>query len=233
MQNFQIIPALDIKNGQVERSLKGDPFYWVEKFEKAGAEFLHLVDFNQALGEEHDNFDLIRKIISQTKLKVELSAGIDNLAKLKKYLALKPWQLILPSQSLVDFKFLNQVIKDFGSDQITLAVDVNQGFVDPRGFKIKEKIRLTDLISDLKKLPIKRYIFTEKEKDGSLKGCNLKATQEFKKLIGPDKQFIASGGVASIEEIKALKKAKIDGCIIGRALYDNKVNLKQVLNEIN
>ncbi|MBD3245266.1 MAG: hypothetical protein GF335_04730 [Candidatus Moranbacteria bacterium] len=236
-KKFPIIPSMDIKNGRLSRiSAKFlnnnpnkhlNPFFWIEKFNKLGINYLHLVDLDAALNKKTKNFPLVKQIIKSSQLKIEISAGIKTRQDIEKYLELNPWQIILSSASVFNEKFIKNTLKQFKSNQITLSVDYNQGFAASRGNIKKSKIKISTLAEKLSQLDIKRYIFTDVSKDGKLSGANLKAAQKFKETVRS--KVLISGGVKSNKEIQTIKNSSLDGCIIGKAIYENKIDLQKIL----
>lgn len=236
--NFQILPAIDIKDGQCVRLLKGDfdkqtaynndPVAQAKYFDTQGAKYLHVVDLDGALEGNPRNFDLIKKIVKQTNCNVEVSGGIRTFEDIERYLAINPWQIILGSVAVFNLNFVSDVIKKYSSEKFSIALDSKDGFAASRGWVEKSDITIADLAKQLNEIGIKRVIFTDVGRDGTLTGVNLEKTLEMKTIFSG--QVIASGGVSTVEDVSQLKEAGVDGTIIGKALYENKIDLKELLS---
>ena len=233
-----IIPAIDLKDAQVVRYTKGrlnkkvysdNPVAVALGWQAQGAKFLHVVDLDGAFTGKQKNLGVIKKIIKALSIPVEVSGGIRDLETLKKIIALGAKRVVLGTRAIEDLSFLKMTIETFGA-KVALAVDASGGKLGLHGWKKSAKLKLKDLLKDLKKIHLKTVIFTDITRDGTLKGINLTAIKEL--LESVDREVIVSGGVSSLEDISklvGLSEPNLKGVIIGKALYENKFSLKEAI----
>lgn len=235
---MRIIPAIDLWEGKVVRLKKGDPaqstvyssepLETARKWARAGAKLLHLVDLSAALGKK-DNFDIIKKIIEEKIIKVEVGGGIRSLAKAQELIAVGAQRVIIGTKSL-DEEFLKEMIISLGSDKVAVGVDIVEGCVAIEGWQKKTALKGIDFISHLRTIGVKWVICTDISRDGTLSGVNLKEIIGFSDFGNIN--FIVSGGVSSLEDLKKIneKAPFVWGVIIGKALYENKIDLKTAIS---
>ncbi|MDD4955399.1 MAG: 1-(5-phosphoribosyl)-5-[(5-phosphoribosylamino)methylideneamino]imidazole-4-carboxamide isomerase [Candidatus Omnitrophica bacterium] len=233
-----IIPAIDLYKGKVVRFVKGDPVHstvysddpllaacnWV----KEGAEVLHIVDLSAALGEA-DNADIIEQIIKEINVDIEVGGGIRDVKKALRFKKAGAKRIIVGTKSLED-KFLKELLSALGRDSLAVSVDTKEGFVATHGWQDKSKLKPIEFIEHLSLSGIKWVIYTDISRDGTLEGLNFKALKEL--AVFKDINFIASGGVSSLNDIKEVKDKLpfIWGIISGKALYDKKIDLKAAIS---
>jgi len=231
-----VIPAIDLYDGKVVRLTKGnlsslkvysdDPLKIAERWEKAKAKLLHVVDLSAAFG-EGDNTDIIKDILKKVRTKVQVGGGIRDLHKAKELISLGVERVVIGTKA-VDEDFINSLIKTVGRERIALAVDVISSNLAIEGWKKKTNFNSLDFINNLISKGIKWIIYTDTLRDGTLEGINL---NEIKKLsVFEGVNIIISGGVSSLEDIKSLKKEApfVWGVIVGKALYEDKVNMVNI-----
>lgn len=234
-----IIPAIDLKDGQVVRYTKGrfnkrvysaDPVSVALNWQRQGARFMHLVDLDAAMTGKAKNLKLIKKIIAAIKIPFEVSGGVRDLAMIKKLITLGASQVVLGTKAIEDIGFLAKAVKKYGG-KIALAIDLSAGgSIGIRGWKSSVKIDLSSLIAGLEKMRLRTIIYTDRTRDGSLKGLNFPALEKMLRATSID--VIVSGGVSSLEDIKRLKRLKrpnLKGLIIGKALYEKMFSLPQAI----
>lgn len=233
-----IIPAIDLKDGEVVRYTRGrfnkkvysaDPVSVALNWQRQGAKFIHLVDLDAAMTGKAKNLKLIKKIIAAIKIPFEVSGGIRDLATVKKIIALGASQVVLGTKAIEDIGFLAKAVKEFGR-KIALAIDVSARGVGIQGWKRSVKIKFTPLIATLEKMRLRTIIYTDITRDGSLKGLNFPALKRMLRRTSID--VIVSGGVCSLEDIKgliALRRPNLKGVIIGKALYEKMFSLPEAI----
>jgi len=231
-----IFPAIDLKDGQAVRLTKGvmnsakvysnEPYELAKRFEEMGAEWLHIVDLNGAFAGEPKNIEQIEKIRKNTNLKIQLGGGIRDEDTIKKYLDLGINRLILGS---IAAKNPQKVIKFADKYPIAVGIDAKEGFVAVDGWGKTEKIKANKLAKIYENSKIECIITTDISKDGTLSGLNIDFILDIQDAS--KKPVIASGGVASEEDIKKVKENNIYGVIIGKAFYEAKLNLQKILKE--
>jgi len=233
---MNIFPAIDLINGQVVRLLKGDydkvtvygndPLSVAKDFEAAGAKFIHIVDLDAAKDGKIHNFDIVKSICDNTKLKVEIGGGVRSEEVIKKYIDAGVFRVILGTIAIKNPDFTKEMIKKY-KEKIAIGVDIKDGFVAIHGWTEVSSISCDELFYDLENAGAKCVICTDISKDGAMSGTNLSLYKELSEKFSID--IVASGGVSSMEDIKALKDMDIYGAILGKALYTGAVDLKTAI----
>jgi len=236
---MNIIPAIDIKDGKVVRLCQGlydelkcyfnNPVDIAEKWIESGARMLHIVDLDGAREGYPKNKDIIKEIISIKKNTfIEVGGGIRTSDAIEYILNIGADRVVLGTKAL-DKLFLEKVLSKF-SERIIVSVDSKEGFVAKEGWQTKDSIGDVKFIELLKEIGLKEVIFTDISKDGMMAGPNIK---KIKSILEKTKiKLIASGGVASMEDIKELKNLSslgLSGVIIGKALYEGTINIKDAI----
>jgi len=231
-----IFPAIDLKDGKAVRLTKGlmqsakvysdEPFRLAKEFEEMGAKWLHIVDLNGAFVGEPKNLKQIEKIRKHTNLKIQLGGGIRDEDTIKRYLNLGINRVILGSIAAKDPQ---KVIELADIYPIAVGIDAKDGFVAINGWSNTEKIKAVELAKIYKNSKINCIIATDISRDGTLSGLNIDFILKIQHAS--QKNVIASGGVASIKDIEEVKKHNIYGVIIGKAFYEGKIDLKELLKE--
>ncbi|MDD5195322.1 MAG: 1-(5-phosphoribosyl)-5-[(5-phosphoribosylamino)methylideneamino]imidazole-4-carboxamide isomerase [Candidatus Omnitrophica bacterium] len=232
-----IIPAIDLMDGKVVRLVRGDPAQSkvysenptevASRWQKEGASLLHLVDLSAAFG-DGTNIRFIKEIIRKVKIKVEVGGGIRNLAKAQELVSLGVERIIIGTGSLSE-GFLQKLIKEVGADKIAVSIDVKGGYVATHGWQKISNQNPADFIASIHKLGLRWVIYTDISRDGMLQGPNL---EEAKSLASENElNFILSGGVASLGDLKKIKEEApcIWGVIVGKALYEGTIDLRQAI----
>ncbi|MFQ5354702.1 MAG: 1-(5-phosphoribosyl)-5-[(5-phosphoribosylamino)methylideneamino]imidazole-4-carboxamide isomerase [Thermodesulfobacteriota bacterium] len=230
-----IIPAVDIKDGKCVRLHQGrfdavteyfsDPVEAALRWSGAGAELIHLVDLDGALAGRAVHIELIKRIISATGVEVEIGGGIRDLATAEAYLEIPGVRrIILGTAAYRDRAFLKTLASKY-SHRLAVGIDSVNGYVALKGWVDVTGTKDIDFARELEGLGVGAIIFTDISRDGSLTGPNVKATCEMADSVNIP--VIASGGISSIEDIKTYKGKKIEGIIVGKALYTGDVDLKE------
>lgn len=237
---LELLPAVDVKAGQAVRLVQGElgseskygsPLDAALDFQKSGAEWIHLVDLDAAFG-LGSNADLLNEVIRKLDIKVELSGGIRDDQSLSRALATGCTRVNLGTAALEDPEWTAKVISDYG-DRIAVGLDVRGQTLAARGWT-KDGGDLFETIKRLDQDGCARYVVTDVTKDGTLKGPNLellKRVCEFTKA-----PIVASGGIATLEDILALKELTplgVEGAIMGKALYAGAFTLRDALKVAN
>lgn len=235
---MKIFPAIDLKDNSVVRLTQGDykqvkiystdPASIAKKFLNDGAEHLHIVDLDGAKEGYAINLEAIKAIKSVDGLFTEIGGGIRTEEQIEKYLNLGINRVILGTVAVNDFDFTAQMGKKYGS-KIVVGVDAKDGFVAVNGWLEKTEIDSFSLCKRLLDVGIDTVIYTDISRDGMLKGCNLPVYEKLCRIDGL--KVVASGGVSSLEEIKNLKNIGCDGAIVGKAIFEGKISLKDAVLE--
>ncbi len=233
---MNIFPAIDLFGGKAVRLYKGDytqmtvyndnPVFVAEDFKKCGATYIHLVDLEGAKTGIPANADVISKICDTFGGFVEVGGGIRNMDTVKKYIDAGVDRVILGTAAVTDRKFLNEAVSVYGS-KIAVGVDLKDGYVAIKGWTEVSEITAKDFFKQMQDIGVTAIICTDISKDGAMEGTN---RQLYKELSAEfDVDLIASGGVSSIEDVKALANMGIYGAIIGKAYYTGAIDLAKAV----
>jgi phosphoribosylformimino-5-aminoimidazole carboxamide ribotide isomerase len=232
-----VFPAIDLKQGQVVRLAEGDmaratvyaddPAAQAERFGEAGAEWLHVVDLDGAFAGESVNGAAVRDIVRAFPGKVQLGGGIRSREAVERWLDLGIARALIGTAALTDPQLVRQAARDFPG-RIVVAVDARDGRVATAGWADVSDVPVIDLARRFEDAGVAALLFTDVGRDGLLKGVNVEATVAL--ADAQSLPVIASGGVAGIEDIKALAPhAGIEGVITGRAIYDGRLDLAEAI----
>ena len=235
---MQIFPAIDLSGGQVVRLYQGDydqmtvygqdPCAAARTFLEAGAKYLHLVDLDGARDGTTANFGSIAAIARQGGLYIEVGGGIRTEDRIRQYLDLGVGRCILGTIAVKDFTFTERMAQKYGG-RIAVGVDARDGYVAVNGWKELSRERGVDFCRRLRDAGVRTVIYTDISRDGAEQGTNLDVYRELADISGLD--ITASGGVSSLEELRALRDMGTRAAILGKALYTGRLDLKTVLAE--
>lgn len=233
---MKIFPAIDLFGGQAVRLYKGDydqmtvydpePLNTVRKFEAAGASNLHLVDLEGAKTGQTTNLPTIEKLAKSTGLFIEVGGGIRNMDTVRRYLDAGASQVILGTAAVTDPDFTAQAVAQYG-EKIAVGADLKDGKVAIKGWLETSQDTWEVFFEKMQALGVKTIICTDISKDGAMQGTNRALYKELTQRFSMD--IIASGGVSSLEDIRALKAAGVHGAIIGKAYYTGAIDLAQAI----
>tara|TARA_B100000586_G_scaffold192991_1_gene142235 strand:- start:4837 stop:5562 length:726 start_codon:yes stop_codon:yes gene_type:complete len=235
---MKIFPAIDIKDKKCVRLLKGNfdnkkvynvaPLDQAKKYKDFGFNYLHIVDLDGALTGETVNLNIIKEIINKLNIKIEIGGGIRSLDKIQNYIDIGADKVILGSAAFKDKNFLKEACRLY-KNQIALGLDAKKGFVAISGWKEETDLNALEFLKDVNNFGISRLIYTDIERDGTKTNPNLEETVKVAEIS--NSPVIVSGGVSSIndiENIKSLNSENIEGAIVGKAIYDGDINLKEL-----
>ena len=233
---MKIFPAIDLKNGEVVRLTEGDynnkktyftnPMEVLDFFIEEGSENLHIVDLDGASEGKTFNFNTIEKIIKKCDLFTQVGGGIRNEETIKKYLDIGVKRIVLGTIAFEDLDFLEKIINKYKKN-IAISVDAKNRMIAVRGWKEIKNEDSVDCCKKFDSMGIDTIIYTDISKDGKLSGTNLDIYKELKSKISCN--IIASGGITNEEEIIKLKEMNIYGAIVGKAIYEKKIDLKKII----
>ncbi len=235
---MMVIPAIDVKDGRCVRLRQGDmaaeTVYsddiasMARRWEEAGARMIHLVDLNGAVEGEPKNFPHIEAVRKAVGVEVQVGGGIRTLSTVRRYLEAGVSRIVLGTAALTDRKFLDEACREFPR-RILLGLDARDGTVAVKGWTSVSETTAIDLLRELSGYPIGAVIYTDIDRDGMLGGPNLSALRE----IATYSPFpvIASGGISHVEDLKAVRTLgpQVVGAIVGKALYDGKLDYRAAL----
>lgn len=236
---MKLYPAIDMKDGKCVRLKQGEfkditvycdePWKVAKYFEESGASFIHLVDLDGALRGRSVNEESIRRIISEVNIPCELGGGIRTMEDIERVLSYGISRVIIGTKAVSSPEFVREAVERFGSDKIVVGVDAKDGFVAVEGWEqLSDKTALSMCLS-MKEIGVKHIVYTDISKDGMLAGPNVAMTKRLTDETGLD--VIASGGVSSMEDLRSIAAAGIKGAIIGKAIYENRINIADAVHE--
>ncbi|MCX7915755.1 MAG: 1-(5-phosphoribosyl)-5-[(5-phosphoribosylamino)methylideneamino]imidazole-4-carboxamide isomerase [Verrucomicrobiae bacterium] len=233
-----IYPAIDLKDGNVVRLRQGcadavtvygcDPVSVAQRWEREGAEWLHVVDLDGAFTGEPRNWDAVCAILQAVKIPVQFGGGLRSAGQVAEALAMGVARCVIGTRAC-DRAFVETLVDRFGS-KVAVGVDARDGLVTVKGWVEKTAWSAVDFAQQISRVGVRTIIFTDVATDGTLRGPNFGAIAAVCDAVDCD--VIASGGVASAADVRQLRelgRANLVGVIIGRALYDGRVVLKEVL----
>ena len=233
---MKLFPAIDLFDGKAVRLFKGDyaqmtvysdnPIEIAREFESKGAKYIHLVDLEGAKNGTTPNLNIVKQIANDTNLFCEIGGGIRSLETIEKYINCGVERVILGTAAVTNPEFLKEALAKYG-DKIAVGVDIKDGFVAIKGWVEKSEFECFDFCQKMQDLGVKTIICTDISKDGAMQGTNRQLYKELSEKFSIN--FIASGGVSSLEDVKALKKLNIYGAIIGKAYYIGAIDLEEAL----
>ncbi len=235
---MNIFPAIDLYEGRAVRLYKGDyqqmtvydpePLNTAKKFEAAGARYLHMVDLEGAKTGGTPNADTVRKIVENTNLFVELGGGIRSMEVVEKYLSIGVHRVILGTAAITDGDFVQRAVDRYGA-AIAVGADVRDGFIAIKGWTELSGMTLEAFMDRFQHMGVTTVICTDISRDGAMRGTNRSLYADLQKKCAMN--IVASGGVSTLEDVRALAAMGLYGAIIGKAYYTGAINLKQAIEE--
>ncbi|OGC21688.1 1-(5-phosphoribosyl)-5-[(5-phosphoribosylamino)methylideneamino]imidazole-4-carboxamide isomerase [candidate division WOR-1 bacterium RIFOXYB2_FULL_42_35] len=233
---FEVIPAIDLLGGKCVRLTQGrynaskiysdDPIVMARKWLELGAKRLHIVDLDGAKTGTPANIDILKQIIKEFDLPIQAGGGIRNYDQIKELIEYGLDRVILGTTAIKNANLLGQVCQEFG-EHIAVSIDAKSGKVAAAGWTEVTKKDILTLAKEAIELGVKRFIYTDISRDGMLQGPNFEGIKAFASEVSIP--VIAAGGISSQEDIIKLKETGAAGCIVGKALYEGKVKLEEVL----
>ena len=231
-----IFPAIDLYDGKAVRLYKGDyaqmtvysenPPEIAEAFYKAGAGCLHLVDLEGAKTGETPNLETIKRIREAAPLFVEVGGGVRSMEVVERYLTAGIDRVILGTAAVTDPAFLREAVETY-KERIAVGVDIKDGRVAIRGWTEKSALDAFDFCRELQNIGVQTVICTDISKDGAMQGTNRALYGKLSKAFSLN--IVASGGVSTLDDVKALRALNLYGAIIGKAYYTGAINLREAL----
>ncbi len=231
-----LLPAIDLYEQKAVRLFKGDyqkmtvysenPLAVAKDLEKAGAEYLHMVDLEGAKAGATPNLEVVQDVAQKTNLKIEIGGGVRSMDVIERYLACGVERVILGTAAVTDRAFLETAAAEFRG-KIAVGADVKNGKIAIKGWLEDSGETTDDFLARIQKLGIRTVICTDISRDGAMQGANLALYQRLSRTY--DLKLIASGGVSNLEDIRALKAMGLYGAIIGKAYYTGAIDLKAAL----
>ncbi len=233
---MNIFPAIDLFEGKAVRLLRGEydkmtvysenPIEIAREFERLGAKHIHMVDLEGAKSGETPNLEIVRQVADETGLFVEIGGGIRTMEVVDKYISAGIDRVILGTAAVTDKDFLKAAVSKYG-EKIAVGADIKDGFVAIKGWTEKSEYSCFEFCEEMQGLGIKTLICTDVSKDGAMQGTNRELYKELSEKF--DMQIVASGGVSTIDDIRALREMELYGAIIGKAYYTNAISLEEAI----
>jgi phosphoribosylformimino-5-aminoimidazole carboxamide ribotide isomerase len=234
---MEIIPAIDIKDGRCVRLYQGDydqitvfdpdPVAVARRWEKLGAQRIHVVDLDGAKAGRPINAQVVFAIVRAVSIPVQLGGGLRDQSAVDAVLNLGVQRAILGTAALRDCGLIARLAQQYG-DRVAVSVDARDGLVAAQGWTETSQVRAEDLVHKMGKIGVQTLIYTDIGRDGTLVGPNIAAISKLVQQQGPD--IVASGGVSNVNDLVALAKTGVAGAIVGKALYTGAVELSQALD---
>lgn len=233
---MKIFPAIDLYGGKAVRLYKGDyaqmtvysdnPVVVAKEFEKQGAKYIHVVDLEGAEKGKPAHLSLVESIVKDTELFLEIGGGIRSMETVDAYLSKGANRVILGTAAVTDEAFLKEALAKYG-EKIAVGADIADGQIAIRGWKEKSAYTADTFFQKMQNLGVKTVICTDISKDGAMRGANLELYKTLGEKYSVD--IVASGGVSSIADVKALAQMNVYGAIIGKAYYIGAIDLKEAI----
>lgn len=234
---MRIYPAIDIIDGACVRLVQGDysqktqfadnPCEVALRWQNEGGEFIHIVDLDGAKSGTMPNLELICNIARTLDVPIEVGGGIRTMEAAEKYLLNGAERVIIGTSALGNPEFVKQAVEKYGT-RIAVGIDAKDGMVAVNGWEEVSTVSAISLAKEMQKIGVEHIIYTDIATDGMLNGPNLRAMEEMV-LAVPNVNIIASGGVTTVEDVKKLSLSGVEGAIIGKALYTDRIELKTAI----
>jgi phosphoribosylformimino-5-aminoimidazole carboxamide ribotide isomerase len=236
---MKIIPAIDIIDGKCVRLTQGnygqmkvyrdDPVNVAKEFEEAELKYLHVVDLEGAKKGRVVNWDALEEIIMETTLEIDFGGGVKSEDEIERLLDLNVNQINLGSMAVKEPEKVSQWLKQYGASNFILSADVKEEQIQIDGWQNATQMSIYDLVKKFEKDGLESIACTDITNDGMLMGVNLALYKKLRKRY-PKLKIIASGGVTSMEDLDKLRYIGMDGAIIGKAIYEKKISLRELTN---
>ena len=235
-----VIPAVDIMDGKCVRLLKGDPkkkkIYYDDPLEAAqllenkGAELIHIIDLDAAMG-SGQNMKVIKRILKNTSVKLQIGGGVRTLQKVNKLLKFGAYRIIFGTSAVKNPSLIKESVRLHGSKSITIAIDEKNDEVAIHGWKTNSGLDYLNFARSIQNMGVGSIIFTSISADGTLLGPQIEKTRKLVETI--QIPVIASGGVSKLEDLIALKRIGASGVVVGTAIYEKRFTFKEALETID
>lgn len=230
---MKIIPAIDLLDGKCVRLYQGDfsksekvandPKVQLLQFIQNGAELLHIVDLDGARYGLPKQYELIKKLVSISTIPIEVGGGIRDIQTIEKYITAGVSRIVLGTAALKEEAFLKSAIERY-SQHVVIGIDAKNGKVATHGWETVSEIDFIDFAKKMEFLGVQTIIFTDISRDGTMSGPNISELEQISKAVSCT--VVASGGIRNMDDIKLLKDIGISEAIVGKAIYEGKVNLQ-------
>ncbi|MEM2872852.1 MAG: 1-(5-phosphoribosyl)-5-[(5-phosphoribosylamino)methylideneamino]imidazole-4-carboxamide isomerase [Nitrososphaerales archaeon] len=235
---MEVIPAIDLKDGQVVRLVRGDPRLsksysslgdpfgvakiWIEN----GAKMIHIVDLDAALGSS-DNMSIVEEMVKSLNVNFQVGGGIRSLDIAQKLFSIGVKRIIVGTMAFENRKALTKLLEEYGNERIVVSLDHYGREVMLRGWKVSSNFDIRDAIMNFLDLGVRIFLITSIKRDGTLTSPDFKILREMCKI--KEAKIMAAGGISKLEHLSMLKNIGVYSVVIGKALYENKFTLKDAI----
>jgi phosphoribosylformimino-5-aminoimidazole carboxamide ribotide isomerase len=236
-----IFPAIDLRHGRWVNLYQGDPNREVvfgddplaiaQEFVDQGTTWIHIVNLDGAFGEASDNLSVVRQIVNEFNVETQLGGGLRTLDDIAQVLEMGVTRAIVGTMAITAPETVAEAIKHFGAARVVVGIDARDGRVATHGWQETSDVDVIDLANRVKALGVERIVYTNIKQDGTLCGPDVVGTRRLAEVSGL--KVIGSGGVASLNDVKALKAQErygVEGVIIGQALYTGAIDLHEAID---
>ncbi|MFH1560270.1 MAG: 1-(5-phosphoribosyl)-5-[(5-phosphoribosylamino)methylideneamino]imidazole-4-carboxamide isomerase [Chloroflexota bacterium] len=237
---MEVIPSIDLRGGRCVRLYQGDygketvysddPLGVALRWQEMGAPRIHIVDLDGAASGIQTNLEVVKRLGDSMNVPLQVGGGIRDMNSVEKILGMGVQRIVLGTSAVDAPSLVEQACRRFGPEAVIVGVDARDGLVATRGWRESSSITALDLIHRMTALGVKRFIYTDISRDGTLTEPNFQAIEEVMK--GCDAALVAAGGVSSIEHLERLASLGVEGAIIGKALYTGDVDLKEAIARV-
>ena len=237
-----IFPAIDIKDNKCVRLIKGDfdkmtsyensPFDQAKIYFENGFKNIHIVDLDGALKGKSSNSKIIKEILKNLNLKIQIGGGIRKITDVDNWVKNGVDKVIMGTAAVENIDLLKNACEKF-KNKIAVSLDIKDGFIALSGWKRQTNVSAIDFLKKIENFGVSRIIYTDIDKDGTKGGPNIKDTIELSNKVKIP--FVISGGVSSIEDIKKIKSlnnSNIEGVIVGKSIYDGDIKISELAKQI-
>lgn len=239
-----IFPAIDLRGGRCVRLYQGDPEQEVvfgsdpvaiaREWVSQGAGWLHIVNLDGAFGQASDNLTVVEQIVNAVGIQVQFGGGLRGIEDMERMLQIGAARVIVGTLAITAPQIVAQAVKHFGRERVVVGIDARDGRVATHGWKETSDVDVMVLAEQVLALGVERVVYTDIARDGTMHGPDVAGTRRLAAETGL--KVIASGGVASINDVKALKAQEhvgVEGVIIGQALYTGAIDLGEAIEVTN
>lgn len=233
---MRLYPAIDMIDGKCVRLVQGDysqkttfaedPLAVALRWQRAGGRFIHLVDLDGARSGGMPNFDCIARIADTLDIPIEVGGGIRDMKAVEQYLEHGVERVIIGTSALHNPQFVKEAVKEYGR-RIAVGIDAKDGMAAVSGWEEVSQTSALSLAKGMEQMGVSTIIYTDIATDGMLSGPNLAAMKEMAEYVSID--VVASGGVTSLEDLRRLSAAGVEGAIVGKALYTGHIDLQEAV----
>ena len=237
---MDIIPAIDIRDGKCVRLLQGDysketvfgkdPVEMALRWESEGADWLHIVDLDGARDGDSKNKQVIQKICEVTNASIQVGGGVRTLNLAQRYKNMGVSRVILGTIAISSPDIVNEIIEHLGSNFVIVGGDAREGYLASNGWTVQSDIFVEDLIIDMLRIGVSRFLYTDIARDGTLTQPNYELVEKLVSITSTN--IIAAGGISSLGDLVKLSKMGVEASVIGKAIYTGDIQLSEALQKV-